>query len=153
MDKKNYGNIAFWFLVLLNIISLFESIISTEGFSLLKEPEFQNLLLLAILKKLANRSNENAFETDSIIWRVVSRTLCIILTRGVERKPLHRVRLSCYVSHFYIYISGCESTVDRQHCCKCDCAETIVFIFLMIWLARKITLQIKCCAIYNAQTL
>ncbi|WP_334049090.1 hypothetical protein [Alteromonas gracilis] len=67
MDKKNYSNIAFWFLVLLNIISLFESIISTEGFSLLKEPEFQNLLLLAILKKLANRSNENAFETDSII--------------------------------------------------------------------------------------
>ena len=67
MDKKNYSNVAFWFLVLLNIISLFESIISTEGFSLLKEPEFQNLLLLAILKKLAVRSSESAFETDSII--------------------------------------------------------------------------------------
>lgn len=67
MDKKNYSNVAFWFLVLLNIISLFESIISTEGFSLLKEPEFQNLLLLATLKKLADRSNEGALETDNII--------------------------------------------------------------------------------------
>ena len=67
MDKKNYGNIAFWFLVLLNVISLFESIISTEGFSLLKEPEFQNLLLLAILQKLANRPNERALDTDDII--------------------------------------------------------------------------------------
>lgn len=67
MDKKNYSNIAFWFLAVINIISLFESIISTEGFSLLKEPEFQNLLLLAILKKLADRSSKNAFETDSII--------------------------------------------------------------------------------------
>lgn len=67
MDKKNYSNIAFWFLVLLNIISLFESIISTEGFSLLKKPEFQNLLLLAILKKLADRSSERAFETDNIM--------------------------------------------------------------------------------------
>ena len=67
MDKKNYSNIAFWFLVLLNIISLFESIISTEGFSLLKEPEFQNLLLLAILKKLSDRSSESALETDNII--------------------------------------------------------------------------------------
>ena len=67
MDKKNYSNVAFWFLAVINIISLFESIISKEEFSLLTEPEFQNLLLLAILKKLANRSNENAFETDSII--------------------------------------------------------------------------------------
>ncbi len=67
MDKKNYSNIAFWFLAVINIISLFESIILTEGFSLLKEPEFQNLLLLAILKKLSDRSSESALETDNII--------------------------------------------------------------------------------------
>ncbi|MBJ2127474.1 hypothetical protein JC525_00815 [Alteromonas sp. IB21] len=67
MDKKNYSNVAFWFLAVINIISLFESIISKEGFSLLTEPEFQNLLLLAILQKLANRPNERALDTDDII--------------------------------------------------------------------------------------
>ena len=67
MDKKNYSHVAFWFLAAINIISLFESIISKEGFSLLTEPEFQNLLLLAILQKLANRPNERALDTDDII--------------------------------------------------------------------------------------
>tara|TARA_A200000113_G_scaffold178899_2_gene164486 strand:+ start:867 stop:1070 length:204 start_codon:yes stop_codon:yes gene_type:complete len=67
MDKKNYSNVAFWFLAVINIISLFESIISKEEFSLLTEPEFQNLLLLAILQKLANRPNERALDTDDII--------------------------------------------------------------------------------------
>ena len=67
MDKKNYSHAAFWFLAAINIISLFESIISKEGFSLLTEPEFQNLLLLAILQKLANRPNERALDTDDII--------------------------------------------------------------------------------------
>ncbi|CAI4161364.1 conserved hypothetical protein [Alteromonas macleodii] len=54
MDKKKYSHVAFWFLVAINIISLFESIISTEGGSLLIAPEFQNLLLLAILQKLTS---------------------------------------------------------------------------------------------------
>ena len=54
MDKKKYSHVAFWFLVAINIISLFESIISTEGVSLLIAPEFQNLLLLAILQKLTS---------------------------------------------------------------------------------------------------
>ena len=67
MDKKNYSNVAFWFLAVINIISLFESIISKEEFSLLTEPEFQNLLLLASLQKLANRPNERALDTDDII--------------------------------------------------------------------------------------
>ncbi|MEE3271813.1 hypothetical protein [Alteromonas macleodii] len=54
MDKKKYSHVAFWFLVAINIISLFESIISTEGGALLIAPEFQNLLLLAILQKLTS---------------------------------------------------------------------------------------------------
>jgi hypothetical protein len=54
MDKKKYSHVAFWFLVAINIISLFESIISTEGGSLLIAPDFQNLLLLAILQKLTS---------------------------------------------------------------------------------------------------
>ena len=57
MDKKNYSHVAFWFIAAINIISLFESIISKEGFSLLTEPEFQNLLLLAILQKLVKLSS------------------------------------------------------------------------------------------------
>ena len=57
MDKKKYSHVAFWFLVAINIISLFESIISTEGGSLLIAPEFQNLLLLAILQKLVKLSS------------------------------------------------------------------------------------------------
>ena len=64
MDKKKYSYVAFWFLVAINIISLFESIISTEGFSLLTEPEFQNLLLLAILQKLTSVRTSS---TDDII--------------------------------------------------------------------------------------
>lgn len=66
MDKKNYSNIAFWFLAVINIISLFESIISTEGFSLLKEPEFQNLLLLAILQKLTKLSSTDESRAGNI---------------------------------------------------------------------------------------
>jgi len=56
MDKKNYSQVALWFLAAINIISLFESIISKEGFSLLTEPEF-HLLLLAILQKLVKLSS------------------------------------------------------------------------------------------------
>ena len=54
MDKKKYSHVAFWFLAAINIISLFESIITKEGGALLTEPEFQNLLLLAILQKLTS---------------------------------------------------------------------------------------------------
>ena len=64
MDKKNYGHVAFWFLAAINIISLFESIISKEGGALLTEPEFQNLLLLAILQKLTSVKTSSA---DDII--------------------------------------------------------------------------------------
>ncbi|MDY6977400.1 MAG: hypothetical protein SVW51_14515 [Pseudomonadota bacterium] len=66
MEKKNYTHVAFWFLVAINIISLFESIISTEGFSLLTEPEFQNLLLLAILQKIAKLSSKDESRAGNI---------------------------------------------------------------------------------------
>ena len=64
MDKKKYSHVAFWFLVAINIISLFESIITKEGGALLTEPEFQNLLLLAILQKLTSVKTSSA---DDII--------------------------------------------------------------------------------------
>jgi len=64
MDKKKYSHVAFWFLAAINIISLFESIITKEGGSLLTEPEFQNLLLLAILQKLTSVKTSSA---DDII--------------------------------------------------------------------------------------
>lgn len=64
MDKKNYSHVAFWFLAAINIISLFESIITKEGGALLTEPEFQNLLLLAILQKLTSVKTSSA---DDII--------------------------------------------------------------------------------------
>ena len=64
MDKKKYSHVAFWFLAAINIISLFESIISKEGGALLTEPEFQNLLLLAILQKLTSVKTSSA---DDII--------------------------------------------------------------------------------------
>ena len=64
MDKKKYGHVAFWFLAAINIISLFESIITKEGGALLTEPEFQNLLLLAILQKLTSVKTSSA---DDII--------------------------------------------------------------------------------------
>ncbi|MGB0567428.1 MAG: hypothetical protein ACPGKV_12690 [Alteromonas macleodii] len=64
MDKKKYSHVAFWFLAAINIISLFESIISKEGGALLTEPEFQNLLLLAILQKLTSAKTSSA---DDII--------------------------------------------------------------------------------------
>lgn len=67
MDKKKYSQVAFWFLAAINIISLFESIISNEGFSLLAEPEFQNLLLLAILQKLTKLTSARTSSTDDII--------------------------------------------------------------------------------------
>ena len=52
MNAAKYSQIAFWFLVILNVISLLENILLTNGFSILKQPEFQNLLLLAVLHKL-----------------------------------------------------------------------------------------------------
>ncbi len=64
MDKKKYSHVAFWFLAAINIISLFESIITKEGGALLTEPEFQNLLLLAILQKLTSGKTSSA---DDII--------------------------------------------------------------------------------------
>ena len=64
MDKKKYSHVAFWFLAASNIISLFESIITKEGGALLTEPEFQNLLLLAILQKLTSVKTSSA---DDII--------------------------------------------------------------------------------------
>ena len=64
MDKKKYSHVTFWFLAAINIISLFESIISKEGGALLTEPEFQNLLLLAILQKLTSVKTSSA---DDII--------------------------------------------------------------------------------------
>lgn len=64
MDKRKYSHVAFWFLAAINIISLFESIISKEGGALLTEPEFQNLLLLAILQKLTSVKTSSA---DDII--------------------------------------------------------------------------------------
>ncbi|CAA0361962.1 hypothetical protein RJ41_15970 [Alteromonas marina] len=64
MDKKKYSHVAFWFLAAINIISLFESIITKEGGALLTEPEFQNLLLLAILQKLTSVKTSSA---DDII--------------------------------------------------------------------------------------
>ena len=64
MDKKKYSHVAFWFLAAINIISLFESIITKEGGALLTEPEFQNLLLLAILQKLTSAKTSSA---DDII--------------------------------------------------------------------------------------
>ena len=67
MDKKNYGHVAFWFLAAINIVCLYESIISTEGFSLLTKPEFQNLLLLAILQKLTKLLSVRAASADDII--------------------------------------------------------------------------------------
>lgn len=66
MDIKKYSHLAFWFLVAINIICLFESIISTEGFSLLTEPEFQNLLLLAILQKLTKLLSVRPSSEDDI---------------------------------------------------------------------------------------
>ena len=65
MDKKKYSQVAFWFLAAINIISLSESIISNEGFSLLAEPEFQNLLLLAILQKLTKLTKLTSARTSS----------------------------------------------------------------------------------------
>ena len=64
MDKKKYSHVAFWFLAAINIISLFESIITKEGGALLTEPEFQNLLLLAILQNLTSVKTSSA---DDII--------------------------------------------------------------------------------------
>ena len=64
MDKKKYSHVAVWFLAAINIISLFESIITKEGGALLTEPEFQNLLLLAILQKLTSVKTSSA---DDII--------------------------------------------------------------------------------------
>lgn len=52
MNAAKYSQIAFWFLVIINVISLLESVLLTNGFSILKQPEFQNLLLLAVLHKL-----------------------------------------------------------------------------------------------------
>ena len=66
MDKKKYSHVAFWFLAAINIISLFESIITKEGGALLTEPEFQNLLLLAILQKLAKLSSVRAPDAGDI---------------------------------------------------------------------------------------
>jgi len=66
MDRKKYSYIAFWFLVILNILSLFDSILSTKGVSIFSEPEFQNLLLLALIHKLSKDNSTKQKNADVI---------------------------------------------------------------------------------------
>lgn len=60
MNLKKHEMLTFWFLIGLNLLSLAEKTIVGAGFSIFEKPEFQNILLLAIicqLRKSATLSN------------------------------------------------------------------------------------------------
>ncbi|MEC8417068.1 MAG: hypothetical protein VXZ36_04545 [Pseudomonadota bacterium] len=65
MNLKKHEVLTSWFLIGLNLLSLAEKTIVEAGFSIFEKPEFQNILLLAIICQLRKNATVNDDESKT----------------------------------------------------------------------------------------